>query len=117
MKLSKHNFICVIDKIVWWFIALFPLILLMVSAIHHNITSMTDILNTIGFNVTNNNIIYNGLNDIFGATGNYLQLFANTDIIAFATYFVTVNLLHLVIDILMWLVDYCHELLKGVFHK
>ena len=114
---KKSDVLCIIDKIVWWFIALFPLFVYWVLCINNQAISMNTLLTNIGFNVTNTNIIYTGLNDIFGSTGNFLQLFASADFIAFATYFVTINLIHLVIDLMLFMVDICHEWLKGVFRK
>lgn len=115
--MKKNSLLVVIDKIVWWFIALFPLIILLFSVINHNIVSIGDILANLGFTITNDNIIFNALNDIFGANGNYLKLFDSVDFIHYATYFVTINLVHLVIDLLLVLVDWCHNALKGVFRK
>ena len=86
---KKSDILCVIDKIVWWLVALFPLFVYLILCNHNEPISMNTLLTNIGFNVTNTNIIYTGLNDIFGSTGNFLQLFSSADFIAYATYFVT----------------------------
>lgn len=115
--MKEKKILTIIDRIVWWFIALFPLLILCFSAINHNLISISDVLTTLGFNVTNSNVIYSAISDLFGSASEFLPIFASADFIAFATYFVTINLVHLVIDMLLFLVDICHDLLKGVFRK
>lgn len=107
----------IIDRVVWWLIALLPLILLVIGAVNRVPVSVETVLTQLGFDVTTNNIIYTALNDLFGATGDFLQMSASSSFIAYATYFVMVNLMHLIIDILLVLVDWCHDMLKGAFRK
>lgn len=107
----------IIDRVVWWFIALLPLLLLLLGAVNRVPVSVETILQQLGFDVTTNNIIYTGLTDLFGASGRFLQMSASSSFIAYATYFIMCNLMHLIIDILLWLVDWCHDMLKGVFRK
>ena len=115
--MREKKILTIIDRLVWWFIALFPLIILSFNAFNHNLISISEVLTTLGFNVTNSNVIYTALNSLFGSTSEFLPIFATGDFIAFATYFVTINLVHLFVDMLLFLVDICHNLLKGVLRK
>lgn len=110
--MTKKNTLRIIDTLFWLFIALFPLIVYALNCINATqIVSLETFFNSLGVGVSTNNIIYSTLNTIFGVGGGMLELTANTGLLLYGTYFVTVMLLHFIIDMLLVIVRWGHHLL------
>ena len=113
--MTKKNTLKVIDTLFWLFIASFPLIVYGLHIINSSsITSLADCLTNLGFGISTNNIIYTTLNTIFGVGGGMLELVADTGILLYATYFITIMILHFIIDMLLYLVRWGHHILDKV---
>lgn len=110
--MTKKNTLAIIDKLFWLAIALFPLLAYLIVCINtQNVGSLTTFMTNLGFGLSDTNLIYTTLNTIFGVGGGLLELTTNTGILMYATYFITIMLLHFIIDMLLVIVRWGHHLL------
>lgn len=101
--MRKKTLKTLFDSLFWYFVYLLPLILLTVSIFRTGtITSLSSVMGSIGVNILENNFIYTSLLDIFG-TGGIFPLFIQTDLLMFLTYFISAFLLHLFVDIILFI--------------
>lgn len=111
------------EHILWCVILLLPVLLLLISPLGYSIgggTSLSDADIVIPdfasvlseFGLTTENIIYTSLSDLFGA-GGLLPFFAsNSSILLYFAYFIYVEVLHLVIDVLVFIPRLAHKWLN-----
>ena len=109
--MTKKNAMKIIDTLFWLSIALFPLIVYCLQSINGSIVPLEQFLTNLGFGISTNNIIYTTLNTIFGVGGGFLELTSSTGILMYGTYFITIMLLHFIIDMLLVIVRWGHHLL------
>lgn len=87
----------------WYLLYLLPIFLWIVVSIRSvEIVNLSSAMSTLGLDIFTNNIIYTNLCSIFGANG-ILPLFNSPDILMFMSYFVSVFLIHLAIDFLLFI--------------
>lgn len=101
-----------LDHIMWTIIYIFPILLVLFASA---VTPLADVITTVNnsafvtdFSSTQ---IYSVLNDIFGIDG-ILPLFTGTTgvaVISYMTYFVNVLIIHLAVDILVFIPRIAHE--------
>ena len=109
--MTKKNAMKVIDTLFWLFIAIFPILVYLITRINATeIITFETCLTNLGFGVSTTSPIYTTLNTIFGVGGGFLELTTSTGLMLYATYFVTVMLLHFIIDILLVVVRWGHNL-------
>lgn len=112
--MSKRTF-HYITECGWLLLALMPLIVYMVIArtsaggttLETFMTVISEKLNLI----TTDNIIYTTLKDVFGAEG--VLPILNDGLILYAAYFCIVELVHLMVDVLVFIPRIAHEWLDG----
>lgn len=109
--MTKKNLFKCIDTIFWLFIALFPLLVYVIQCINGTPGNFVTFINNLGFGISTENIIYTTLHTIFGVGGGMLELVVDTGILVYATYFVTIMLIHFIIDMLLVIVRWGHNLL------
>lgn len=109
--MTKKNVMRVIDTVFWLCIALFPLVVYCLTCINNGIVPLQTFFNNLGFGISTNNIIYTTLHTIFGVGGGMLELISDTGILIYGTYFITIMLLHFIIDMLLVIVRWGHHLL------
>lgn len=99
------------DTIFWYGLYFLPIIILILMSIHNPITSISSVIDTLGLNILSDSIIYTTLADIVG-TGGILPLFASTDLLVFFTYYISVFILHLLVDIVIFIPKIAHKWLN-----
>ena len=110
--MTKKSAMRVIDTLFWLFIAIFPIIVYLCTRFNATeFVSFESCLNGLGFGLSTTNVIYTTLETIFGVGGGFLELTTNTGILLYATYFITIMLLHFIIDMLLVIVRWGHHLL------
>ena len=109
--MTKKNALRIIDTLFWLSIALFPLVVYCLQCINNGVIPMQQFFTNLGFGISTNNLIYTTLQQIFGVGGGMLELVSDTGILIYATYFITIMLLHFVIDMLLVIVRWGHHLL------
>lgn len=104
-RTQKHLF----DNIMWYLLYLLPVIgFLCLLCQNSDGLTLSSAMSIMGFDVFLDSPIYTALDSLFGADG-VLHLFVNTDLIAYATYFVSIYLVHLAIDVLLFIPRFAHK--------
>ena len=101
--MRKRTIKCLCDNIFWHLVYLLPLILVVGVTFETGVfTSISIAMNTLGLDIFTSNPIYITLVDLFGSTG-VVPLFTGTAILEYLSYFVSVFLLHMAIDFLLFI--------------
>ena len=113
--MRKRTIANLVDSAFWFFVSILPLALYMITCLSYKLQSSTD--NLTGFlpfmknlGLMDSGIIYNSLVDLFGTTG-ILPLFSadNNAILLFLSYFVSVEIVHLAVDFLLFIPRLAHK--------
>ena len=104
-----------LDNTFWYVIYSLPLLCYLINCIHcSELLSLSQFISNMGINLVTDNIILNCLNNIFGASG-ILPLFSSNDILIVLSYFVSVYLIHLAIDFLLFIPRLSHNWLNKLW--
>ena len=110
-KTQKNLF----DNIMWYLIYLLPIVIwLAVSFRTGNLVSLSSAMSTMGFEVLQTNQILTSLVDLF-SIGGILPLFVSSDIILYMTYFISVFLIHLCVDFILFIPRLAHKWLNKLY--
>lgn len=110
--MRKRTFSYVLDKCFWTLLILLPVFILLLSWFRLGTTEVTLTSVLTGMGVSQNNIIYTTLVDMFGSTGAVFELFTATDLWLFFTYFVGIELVHLFVDFLLFIPRLAHKFMN-----
>lgn len=99
------------DTIFWYGLYFLPILILIITSIHNPITSVSNVINTLGLNILQDNIIFTTLSSIFGV-GGVLPFFQSADILIFFTYYISVYILHLLVDFVIFIPRLAHKWLN-----
>lgn len=109
------------EHIMWGIILLLPLLMWLISPLGYSIGGGSDVssldlpsLTSIfeQFGLYTNNVIYNSFADLFGPNGILPFFITNSAFLLYAFYFVMVEVLHLVIDCLVFIPRLAHKWLN-----
>lgn len=110
--MRKKTIKCLVDEIFWGLIYMLPLFaMLLVTYRTGTLVGVSEAMSSIGFNVVTDNFIVNSLASVFGASG-VVPMFSN-DILVFMGYFICAWILHIMVDVLLWLPRWFHKLMSG----
>jgi len=110
--MRKRTITFLTDKIFWYLIYSLPLLLiLLVSFRSGTVDSISSLLSAGGFTLSPDNLIYTTLLSLFGSSG-VMPLFSDTGFIMLATWFVSTFIVHIAVDIVLWVPRFCHMLLS-----
>lgn len=110
-KTQKNLF----DNLMWYLIYLLPLIVwLVVSSTSGEIVSLSSAMSSMGLEIFSTNQVFTTLSQIF-ATNGILPLFANVDIILYMSYFISVFLIHLFVDFVLFIPRLAHKWLNKLY--
>ncbi len=112
MRKRTIKYLC--DNIFWYTIYLLPVIFALIYWFKTGSSNLSTIMSTGGFSILSTNVIYTSLSSLFGVDGIF-PLFQSPDILMFLTYFVSVMIIHLAVDVLLFIVRLAHDWLDGVF--
>lgn len=114
--MRKKTVKCLCDNIFWYLIYLLPLILLFGVTFQTGVfTTLSSAMNSVGLNVLTDNVILNSLTQIFGQNG--ILPLLNNDILVYLTYFVSVFIMHLAIDFLLFIPRLAMKWQDDLFNK
>lgn len=103
------------NNLLWYLIYLLPLLcFIIILFTSGDIVSLSTCMSEIGLDVLLSSDITNSLIGIFGGSGS-IPLFANNDIIIYCSYFVSVYLLHLLVDFLLFIPRLTHDWLNKFY--
>lgn len=110
-KTQKNLF----DNIMWYGLYLLPLLIwLVVSFRTGEIVGLSSAMSSMGLEIFTTNQIFISLSDIFATTG-ILPLFASSDIILYMSYFISVFLIHLFVDFILFIPRLAHKWLNKLY--
>lgn len=101
------------DTVLWYFIYLFPLLVVLVMSIRAGETiSLSEFFTTNGYNILSSGIVFDSLNALFGSSG-ILPLFGeNSGLIYYASWFTSCMLIHLAVDFLLFIPRMAHRFMN-----
>ena len=112
VPMRKKTIKCLSDEMFWFLIYALPLLVLAFMSFKFGaMTSISDVMSNIGLDVISNNFVFTSLSEIFGSSG-IVPMFS-ADIIHFMSYLVCVWILHIAVDVLLWLPRWFHSIMKG----
>ena len=117
--MRKRTINCLFDRGFWFLISILPLIafVIMLWFNGQNGITLSTVFTSCGFGIVADNAIVTTLMSIFGV-GGVFPLFSTPDIIVFLIYFISINLIHLAVDVLLWIPRLGHRLIDmGSFEK
>ena len=115
--MRKKTIKCLCDDIFWHLIYLLPLILIALVFVQSgSFVNLSTAFATLGLDVISTNPIYSTLTSIFGSTG-VVPLFNSTPILEYLSYFVSVYLLHMAVDFLLFIPRFAMNLLDSLYGK
>lgn len=115
--MRKKRFDYVLDKIIWSIILLLPLIMYLGQYLMYELTSVTTLPTlfdyiSINFNLDSTNILYVSLMDLFGPEGVLPYFSANSSLMIYLCYFVIVEVVHIAVDVLVFIPRFAHKLMS-----
>lgn len=113
--MRKRTIANLVDSAFWFLVSILPLALYLITCLSYKLKSSTDTLTAFlpfmkNLGLMDSGIIYNSLSDLFGTTG-ILPLFSadNNAILLFLSYFVSVQIVHLAVDFLLFIPRLAHK--------
>lgn len=105
------------DRLFWLIVALLPVLIYLCTFISYRFTTVTDTLPTFAefisnFGVSQTSVVYTSISDLFGLNG-ILPLFNNNNsILLYMAYFVSVEIVHLAVDFLVFIPRLAHKFME-----
>ena len=113
--MRKRTIANIVDSAFWFLVAILPLALYLITCLSYKLQSSTETLTAFlpfmkNLGLLDSGIIYNSLSDLFGS-GGILPLFSaeNNAILVFLSYFVSVEIVHLAVDFLLFIPRIGHK--------
>lgn len=113
--MRKRTIANLVDSAFWFLVSILPLALYLITCLSYKLQSSTDTLTAFlpfmkNLGLMDSGIIYNSLSDLFGS-GGILPLFSaeNNAILVFLSYFVSVEIVHLAVDFLLFIPRIGHK--------
>lgn len=108
--MRKRTISTLFDNIFWYGLYLLPLICFVFMVWHSGLDGVTlaTSMSNCGLDIFSQNFIYDGLMSLFGV-GGVMPLFNSPDVLAFGSYFISVFLLHLAVDVLLFIPRFAHK--------
>ena len=113
--MRKRTIANLVDSAFWFLVAILPLALYLITCLSYKLQSSTDTLTAFlpfmkSLGLVDSGLIYKSLFDLFG-TGGILPLFSaeNNAILVFLSYFVSVEIVHLAVDFLLFIPRLAHK--------
>lgn len=113
--MRKRTIANLVDSAFWLLVSILPLALYLITCLSYKLQSTTDSLTAFlpfmkNLGLMDSGIIYNSLVDLFGSSG-ILPLFSadNNAILLFLSYFVSVQIVHLAVDFLLFIPRIGHK--------
>lgn len=121
--MRKKNILLIVEKIMWGLILLLPVLYWLVSPIGYSIGGGTALSGLSGsaitmigfgdvlgnFGITTSNIVYTSLSDLFGSSGVLPFFSVNSSMLLYLTYFIIVEVCHLVVDCVVFIPRLAHK--------
>ena len=108
MRKNSVNYF--VDKFFWTLLYLLPIVAyLILLSKGTEVVTISSAMSIFGLDIINTNVVYESLNSLFGVSGIF-PIFASADMLCYLTYFVTLVIIHLAIDFLLFIPRFGHYL-------
>lgn len=108
------KFLHVLDNLMWYIIYTLPLLLWLIQS---RVSVDVDISSIMSAFSIADNFIMSSFKDIFGTSGVF-PLFDNSSFIfAYMTYFISTMIIHLAVDVLLFIVRWSHDMIDSFYNK
>ncbi len=114
-KRTMSNFF---DYLFWFIVAVLPLLVFLFQFLSYRLSSSSESLPSLlsfmqSFGISDSSVIYTALSQLFGF-GGILPFFSesNNTVLLYLSYFVTVEIVHLAVDFLLFVPRLCHKWLE-----
>lgn len=105
----------IFDNLLWYSLYMLPIILIVLAWSKGQFLPLTQVLESAGLSLLTNNVVYDALVSMFGSASEYLPTFLSDGVIEYLAYFIMLMIIHIVVDVLLFIPRYCHKLIdKGV---
>ena len=112
--MRKRTIKCLCDTIFWYLIYALPFLGYGIQLINDTkIISLSSFLTQADL-ITSENLIFSALNGIFGS-GGILPLFSNSALLFVCSWFVSVFLVHLAVDFLLFIPRFAHSVFDSFY--
>lgn len=102
------------DNLMWYVIYLLPVVLMIIFWCRGNTGTLSDVMTASGLSIITDNVLFTALSTLFG-TGGYLPIFTDTSFLLYASYFILVFVVHLTVDILLFVFRCMHRIVNHGF--
>lgn len=108
--MRNKTIVNIADNFMWYVIYLLPLIALLILLAKNGATdfSIANAFSSLGLDIFVDNPILTNLSSIFGENG-ILPFFVSSDILIYMTYFISVFIIHLFVDFLLFIPRLAHK--------
>lgn len=113
--MRKRTIANLVDSFFWLLVAILPIVLYLITCFSYKLTNATESVTAFlpfmkSLGLIDSGLIYKSLYDLFG-TGGILPLFSaeNNAILVFLSYFVSVEIVHLAVDFLLFIPRLAHK--------
>lgn len=104
---------CLFDTLFWYTLYMLPILLLLLNWFRAGNSSFSAVFLTAGLDIVSNNVLFTALIDLFGANSDIFPIFSSNDVLMYLTYFITLMIVHIIVDVLLYIPRYCHKILDG----
>lgn len=112
--MTKKRMMSLVRAIFWYLILLLPLICYVCTCLSDQPNvAFTEFMSN--FTVTGSNPVYTFINGLFGSSGQFPALSA--PVVSYFTYFVCVEFLHVILDLVLFLPTLLHGALDKITRK
>lgn len=110
--MRKRNVDHIADTVFWYLLYSLPFLAYLFMFFTANSVPFTQFFtDNLGFVFSSSNPVFSALSQLFGSDG-VLPLFANDSFIIIATWFISVFVVHLAVDIILFIPRFCHKFLS-----
>ena len=115
-KTTKNRFSYKLDKLFWWIVTLFPIfayLFFLITASLNEVSAdvtFSDFLNQrLGIFFSMNTTVSNAFYEVFGPKGILPMFSSNSGLIQLFSYFVSIEIVHVLFDILVFIPRLAHK--------
>lgn len=111
-KIDLVGHIC--DNAMWYLLYLLPFVLMLILWARGSYIPLADMFSMAGLSIVSDNIVLTTFTSVLGV-GGVFPIFADTGFLVYVSYFILVFLVHIMVDICLYLFRLIHHLVNHGF--
>ena len=104
--MRKKTLVNIAEHIMWGLIVILPLIVWVISQ-NNGTNTFVGVMSEFG--ISTDNVVYSSMSDLFGSSGVLHFFNVDSTLLLYFTYFIIVEILHVIIDILLFIPRLSHK--------